>query len=228
MMKDKPSSRGDDASNEVSDLTYRLREGFTVRVKSLSAYQRTRHKGEQFVQMSESQMELLTGFELHQRVIHETVLKAQRYVWIATANLKDMHILNSRGFRPVLEAFDKMAEQGVTFRIVHSDLPSRLFRRTLERFPQLTGRSLELQICPRSHWKMVIVDGLNVYFGSANFTGAGLGAKSEQKRNLELGVLSNDPKWVDELRVLFDSFWMGMYCERCALRKQCPDPIETR
>jgi phosphatidylserine/phosphatidylglycerophosphate/cardiolipin synthase-like enzyme len=173
-------------------------------------------------------MELLTGFELHQRVIRETVLKAQRYVWIATANLKDMHILSSRGFRPVLEAFDEMAEQGVTFRIVHSDLPSRLFRRTLGRFPQLTEGSLELQICPRCHWKMVIVDGVSAYFGSANFTGAGLGAKKENKRNLELGVFSTDPKWVNRLQGLFDSFWVGTHCERCALRKQCPDPIKTR
>lgn len=172
-------------------------------------------------------MELLTDLELHQRVIHEAVLKAQKYVWIATANLKDMHVLKSRGIQPVLEVFDQMAEEGVTFRIVHSDLPSRSFRQTLERFPRLTAGSLELQICPRSHWKMVIVDGLSVYFGSANFTGAGLGAKNEHKRNLELGIFSTDPKWVNRLRALFDSFWMGMYCERCAHRKRCPDPIKT-
>ena len=36
---------------------------------------------------------------------------------------------------------------------------------------------MELQICPRCHWKMVIVDGRLGYTGSANFTGAGLGAK---------------------------------------------------
>ncbi len=177
--------------------------------------------------MSHPEMELLTGLELHQRVIQDAVLQAQKYVWIATANLKDMHILKPRGFRPVLEEFDQMAKGGVTFRIVHSDLPSRSFRQTLERFPRLTAGALEFQICPRSHWKMVIVDGLSVYFGSANFTGAGLGAKNENKRNLELGVLSTDPKWVNRLQGLFDSFWVGTYCERCALRKQCPDPIKT-
>jgi phosphatidylserine/phosphatidylglycerophosphate/cardiolipin synthase-like enzyme len=177
--------------------------------------------------MREPEIELLTGLDLHQRVIHEAVLKAHEYVWIATANLKDMHILQSRRFRPILEVFNQMAEKGVTFRIVHSDLPSRPFRNTLERFPQLTAGALELQICPRSHWKMVIVDGLSVYLGSANFTGAGLGVKNEHRRNLELGVFSTDPMWVNRLQRLFDSFWMGAYCERCGLRKQCPDPIKT-
>ncbi|UCG12751.1 MAG: phospholipase D family protein, partial [Deltaproteobacteria bacterium] len=177
--------------------------------------------------MTQSDTELLFGLHLHQRVIQDTVLGAQEYVWIATANLKDMHVPIKGGFRPVLEVFDQMAERGVTFRIVHSDLPSRPFRKTLERFPRLIAGALELQICPRSHWKMVIVDGRSTYFGSANFTGAGLGARKEDKRNLELGVLSFDLDWVRKIQSLFDSFWMGLYCEACALRRQCPDPIET-
>lgn len=176
--------------------------------------------------MMQGGTELLTGLELHHRVIQEAVLGAQRYVWIATANLKDMHIPVSRGFRPILEVFNAMAKEGVTFRIVHSDLPSRSFRKTLERFPGLTGGAMELQICPRSHWKIVIIDGLSVYLGSANFTGAGLGAKNQNKRNLELGVFSTDLVWVKQLQTLFDSFWIGAYCAPCAMRGQCPDPIQ--
>ena len=94
-------------------------------------------------------IELITGFQLHQHVIQEAVLCAEQYIWIATANLKDMHIQMGRGFKPILEAFDRMAGRGVSFRIVHSDLPSLPFRATLERYNRLTSGALELQICQR-------------------------------------------------------------------------------
>jgi phosphatidylserine/phosphatidylglycerophosphate/cardiolipin synthase-like enzyme len=74
---------------------------------------------------------------------------------------------------------------------------------------------------------MVIVDGRFAYLGSANFTGAGLGAKNEQRRNLELGVTSHDSTLVLRLMDLFDTFWMGTYCLDCAWRKTCPDPIKA-
>jgi len=173
------------------------------------------------------EIEVLTGQELYRQVVQDAILAAGDYVWIATANLKDMHIPKARGYRPILEAFDGMAAQGVTFRIIHSDLPSRPFRNTLDRFPRLIQESLELQICQRSHWKMVIVDGRFAYLGSANFTGAGLGARGELKRNLELGISSSDPELVSRLMDLFDTFWIGTYCMDCAWRKNCPDPIET-
>ena len=37
-------------------------------------------------------IELLTNTQLHTRVIKDAVLNANRFVWIGTANLKDMHI----------------------------------------------------------------------------------------------------------------------------------------
>jgi phosphatidylserine/phosphatidylglycerophosphate/cardiolipin synthase-like enzyme len=170
-------------------------------------------------------LELLTGPGMHTRVILDAVLQAERYVWIATANLKDMHVEMATGYRPILEVFDGLAIRGVTFRIVHCDLPSRPFRNTLERFPRLTSGALELQVCPRSHWKLVLVDGKAAYFGSANLTGAGLGAKKENRRNLEIGAFTRDPGWVLQLSDLFDAFWMGAHCPACAYRKRCPDPI---
>ena len=172
-------------------------------------------------------IDLLTGTELHQQVIQKAILNADKYVWIATANLKDMHIPMARGYRPILEAFDDMAWKGISFRIIHSDLPSRPFRKTLDRFPRLIEGALELQICQRSHWKMVIVDGRFIYLGSANFTGSGLGAKSEFKRNLELGITSYDPMLVSRVMDLYDTFWIGTYCSDCAWRKDCADPINT-
>ncbi len=172
------------------------------------------------------EIELLSGEALHRRVVQEALLGARRRVWIATANLKDMQLAMPGGrYQPILQAFDRMAADGVAFRVVHADLPSRPFRRTLERFPRLTGGGLELQVCPRSHWKMVLVDGRAAYCGSANFTGAGLGARHERRRNLEVGVFSRDPALVRPLEELYDAFWRGEHCPRCAFRRRCPDPI---
>jgi hypothetical protein len=173
--------------------------------------------------------ELVSGKALHQRVIVDGLLTAKSHVWIATADLKDMHVAGRQGkrtrFVPILEEFDRMAALGVTFRIVHGSLPSRPFRETLESYPRLTAGALELQICPRSHWKIMIVDHRLAYCGSANFTGAGLGARSEHKRNLEIGTVSTDPAWIESLSAQFDAFWIGQHCELCRLRERCPDPI---
>lgn len=172
-------------------------------------------------------IELVSGGALHRRVIEESVLRAADRVWIATADLKDMHLRTVRGYVPILEVFNRLATDGVGFRVIHASEPSKPFRDTLDRYPQLTGGAMELQICSRSHWKMVLVDGGFAYFGSANFTGAGLGVKSPERRNLEIGAVSRDPGVVGELEALFDRFWMGQYCQRCAFRDRCPDPIES-
>jgi phosphatidylserine/phosphatidylglycerophosphate/cardiolipin synthase-like enzyme len=168
---------------------------------------------------------LLSGTDLHREVVESRLLRARSHVWIATADLKDMHVRRGRRFSPILAVFEEMAHAGVTFRIVHSALPSRPFRATLERQPRLAAGALELQVCPRSHWKMVIVDGEFVYCGSANFTGAGLGARSADKRNLEVGIVSDDPAWVGTLVQAFDRFWIGEHCDGCRVRARCPDPI---
>ena len=170
-------------------------------------------------------IQLLTGSELHQVVIQDYLLNANSYVWIATADLKDMHVRCGKKYKPVLQVFDSMAASGVAFRIVHSALPSKFFRRTLEEYPRLSGGGVELQICPRSHMKLILVDGIFGYCGSANFTGAGLGAKSENKRNLEVGVVSTAPTWVGKLESVFDRFWIGVHCDECRLRESCPDPV---
>lgn len=171
-------------------------------------------------------VELIFHETLHQRVVLDTVLEARRYVWIATANLKDMHIALARGkYRPILESFDALAGEGVTFRIIHSNVPSRPFRATISKFKRLSGGAMEHQLCSRSHWKMIIVDGRAAYAGSANFTGAGLGVKAPFRRNLEVGFLSRDPAFVRPLFEAFDRFWMGADCPACAFRKTCPSPI---
>ena len=171
--------------------------------------------------------ELIEGVALHEQVVLGAVCGAKQFVWIATADLKDMHVKRGKRYEPILEHFAELAQRGVRFRIIHSKLPTGPFRATLAGLPALLRDALELQICPRSHWKVVIVDGLFAYTGSANFTGAGLGGKHPDRRNFELGMVGREPEFVSSLMQKFDQFWMGTHCLTCRLRARCPDPIEA-
>ena len=84
---------------------------------------------------------------------------------------------------------------------------------------------LELKICPRVHFKAVVVDGAWAYLGSANLTGAGLGAKGEDTRNFELGFVTEDFDTIDRVTALYEAVWSGAECRGCRLRAVCPDPI---
>ena len=73
--------------------------------------------------------------------------------------------------------------------------------------------------------KCVIVDGTRAFLGSANLTGAGLGAKNENRRNFESGILSDESEIVAGVMEQFDEIWMGAKCDACQRRAYCADPI---
>jgi phosphatidylserine/phosphatidylglycerophosphate/cardiolipin synthase-like enzyme len=168
---------------------------------------------------------LLQGSELYREVILDKLAHARESVLIATANLKDMHIERGGRFASVLALFSELAARGVELRILHAELPSRPFRASFEKRRRLTSGGLTLKICPRVHFKAVLVDRAWVYLGSANLTGAGLGAKGEGRRNFELGLCTEDFETVDRVQALFESVWTGVECSACRLRRICPDPI---
>jgi phosphatidylserine/phosphatidylglycerophosphate/cardiolipin synthase-like enzyme len=84
---------------------------------------------------------------------------------------------------------------------------------------------MDLKICPRVHFKCVLVDGAWLYLGSANLTGAGLGAKHDDNRNFEVGFVTEDFDTIDQVSALFSRVWEGRACRTCRLYAQCPDPI---
>jgi phosphatidylserine/phosphatidylglycerophosphate/cardiolipin synthase-like enzyme len=164
--------------------------------------------------------ELLSGSELYREVILDKLRHARESAWIATANLKDMHVEGVS----VVQVFAGLAARGVELRVLHAELPSRPFRASFEKRRKLQ-QSMELKICPRVHFKAVLIDSAWAYLGSANFTGAGLGAKAEGRRNFELGFCTEDYDTVDRARALFEAVWSGAECAACRLRRVCPDPI---
>jgi phosphatidylserine/phosphatidylglycerophosphate/cardiolipin synthase-like enzyme len=186
-------------------------------------------------------LELVGGRGHYERVVR-AVMEARRSVWIATANLKELMVEDARAvpgrrrtvrtagrgarsYRSILEVFDELAGRAVELRILHATPPSRPFRATLSGRPRLL-RALALRACPRVHFKLVVVDGAFVYVGSANWTGAGLGAKGTGRRNFELGFAGSDDALLDRVQETFDFVWRGSACKGCKLRDVCPAPLD--
>src|SRR6059058_1951942 len=165
--------------------------------------------------------ELLSGSELYREVVLGKLAHARESVFIATANVKDMHVEG----RSITALFSALAARGVELRILHAELPSRPFRRSFDRRRSLVSGGLDLKVCPRVHFKAVVVDGAWAYLGSANLTGAGLGAKGEDTRNFELGFVTEDFDVIDRVTALYEAVWSGAECRGCRLRQLCPDPI---
>lgn len=84
---------------------------------------------------------------------------------------------------------------------------------------------MERVLCPRVHFKMLVFDGKEVYIGSANLTGAGIGMKAETTRNFEAGILTDDTEIVKQAMNQFDEVWMGKFCKTCKRRDFCLDSI---
>jgi phosphatidylserine/phosphatidylglycerophosphate/cardiolipin synthase-like enzyme len=166
--------------------------------------------------------EFISDKAIYDRVTQEMVHAAEQYVWIATADIKDLHVKRGRQMVPFLHVLSDLIEKGISVRLLHAKEPGPRFRKDFDRFPLLV-EGLERMLCPRVHFKSVIVDGKSAYTGSANLTGAGMGAKSERRRNFESGILTDDPAIVNSIMNQFDQVWIGGHCEPCGRKKYCPD-----
>jgi phosphatidylserine/phosphatidylglycerophosphate/cardiolipin synthase-like enzyme len=173
-----------------------------------------------------SQTRLVLNEATYQLVLKELVMEARRLLWIVTADIKDLYIEDGRDFVPFLKVLADKLREGVEIRLVHAKEPGPRFREDFDRFPELVeAEGFERILCPRMHIKCVIADGRKAYVGSANLTGAGMGAKSPHRRNFEAGVVTEDRETIGELMTFLDAFYLGDYCVKCQRREVCPDPI---
>ncbi|NJK95138.1 MAG: phospholipase [Bacteroidales bacterium] len=165
----------------------------------------------------------ITNEQLYQQVI-EPVAKAQSFVWIGTADIKDLHVNHKGTVQSFLAVLDKLARKKIAIRLLHAKEPGPNFKNSFEKYPIL-WKNLEMQLCPRVHFKHIIIDGKFAYTGSANLTGAGLGMKGEHTRNFESGFITDDPSIIEAIMNQFDEVWIGKHCKSCKRREFCPDPI---
>jgi phosphatidylserine/phosphatidylglycerophosphate/cardiolipin synthase-like enzyme len=160
----------------------------------------------------------------HYSEVLARVPKVKRSIWIGTADIKDLYVDKGKEKKPFLALIAQLIKRGVEVRLIHAKEPGENFREDFDRYPVLFDH-LERVLCPRVHFKTLVFDCKEVYIGSANLTGAGIGMKSEDKRNFEAGILTDDPAIVEQAMNQIDDVWIGRHCKTCKRREFCADPV---
>ena len=160
----------------------------------------------------------------HYDIVLNLAIRAKRSLWIGTADIKDLYVVQGQVEKPFLELLSDLIGKGVEVRLIHAKEPGPNFRKDFDLYPSLWN-GMERALCPRVHFKMLIFDMEAVYIGSANLTGAAFGMKSERNRNFEAGFFIDEMELVNEAVQQFDEVWMGMYCKKCGRKDVCKDRI---
>lgn len=164
--------------------------------------------------------------EAHYTEVVERIRNVRQYLWIGTADIKDLYVKDCSGSMPLLKVLEDLIHRGIEVRLLHAKEPGPNFRDDFDKYPLLWSR-LERRLCPRVHFKMLIFDCEVAYIGSANLTGAGIGMKGATTRNFEAGILTDDPALVDAAADQFDAVWHGLHCGKCRRKMYCNDKIEV-
>lgn len=169
--------------------------------------------------------QLVSGSEHFHKIVLEGICKAKIGVDIMTADFKAMLVPDgvTRRARSIVEIFRGLARKGVEIRLLHAGVPSSAALQELKReLPE----GMMIRRCPRLHSKAVIVDSKQMYLGSANLTGAGLGAKGDTRRNFEMGIWTDSNALIDGVMEEFNALWEGRHCSGCGRKDVCPVPLE--
>jgi phosphatidylserine/phosphatidylglycerophosphate/cardiolipin synthase-like enzyme len=169
---------------------------------------------------------LVVDAEHFHRIVRDGILRAKVSIDVMTADFKAMLVpdgAHARRARSIVEVFGALAGKGVEIRLLHAGVPSSAALRELR---GALPRGLTIRRCPRLHAKAVIIDCARMYLGSANLTGAGLGAKSDGRRNFELGLWTESPALIDAVQDQFNALWEGHRCTSCRRKDVCPVPLE--
>ncbi len=163
--------------------------------------------------------------EQHYTKVLQQALAVKRELWIGTADIKDLFIMDGNKSIPFLGLLSKLVSRKVNVRLIHAKEPGPLFRKDFDKYANL-AKGLERAICPRVHFKLFIFDLQTVYIGSANLTGAGIGMKSPNRRNFEAGILTNHPEIIENAITQFDTVWQGAFCKTCDRKEFCGDRLD--
>ena len=156
--------------------------------------------------------------EQHKSLITDGLLLAKREVLLSSAIIKDFLVLIDENKRPIKfsDLVRMLVNKGVMFKIITTPKMKTFY--FFQNLADINTHNIEFKFCARMHMKLLIVDSLFAYIGSANFTGAGLGMKGENRRNFEAGVMITNKKEINRLRANFNDIWIGKKCVNCKLR----------
>ena len=171
--------------------------------------------------------ELVVDQQHYHRIVRDGILRAGVSLDVMTADFKAMLVPAAGSGRreapSIVEVFRRLAARGVEIRLLHAGTPSSAALRELKR---ALPAGLTIRRCPRLHAKAVVVDCRAMYLGSANLTGAGLGAKADGRRNFEMGLWTESQELIDAVLDQFNALWEGRQCATCRRKDVCPVPLE--
>lgn len=160
----------------------------------------------------------------HYSLVLAKAMSVRKSLWIGTADIKDLYVKSGSTAIPFLKILSDLIKRGIEVRLIHAKEPGPNFREDFDKYPNLFG-GLERVLCPRVHFKLMIFDMETAYIGSANLTGAGMGMKTDTKRNFEAGILTSELNLVDSALGQFAKVWDGEHCKACKRKSFCIDRI---
>jgi phosphatidylserine/phosphatidylglycerophosphate/cardiolipin synthase-like enzyme len=183
------------------------------------------HALSQLTRSATGEARLVADGEHFSQVVRNGICAAKTSIDILTADFKAMLVpeVHTRRAHSIVEIFRRLAGRGVEIRLLHAGTPSSAAMRELKR---ALPNNLTIRRCPRLHAKTTIIDSQAMYLGSANLTGAGLGAKGDEKRNFELGIWTESPTLIEPVLDHFNALWEGQRCKSCRRKDVCPVPLE--
>ena len=105
-----------------------------------------------------------------------------------------------------LDIIASLLKKGVEVRLIHAKEPGTAWREDHEKHPILYD-GMERVLCPRVHFKLIIIDTTIAYVGSANLTGAGMGMKSSRKRNFAARPLPSTSRFAPSCSLATSTDW---------------------
>ena len=116
------------------------------------------HKKEVYLSGTKQMMDMDTEYIAdggHYTEVLSLIAGIKQSLWIATADIKDLHIMKGSVSVPFLGELAALVQRGVSVRLMHAKEPGPIFREEFDRYPVLfTG--MERVLCPRIHFKMMI------------------------------------------------------------------------
>ncbi|MFC1504618.1 phospholipase, partial [Spirochaetota bacterium] len=102
-----------------------------------------------------SQTEFITDREIYEKVILDRVPQVKDFLWIATADIKDLYIERGRKMIPFLALISELIDRNVSVRLIHAKEPGPAFRTDFDKYTNLI-EGLERILCPRVHLKCIV------------------------------------------------------------------------
>jgi len=78
--------------------------------------------------------QLLLNRDIYTEFVQTKIPAARKFLWLMTADIKDLHVETDSGFEPFLGVLAQLVEQGVAVRLMHAKEPGPRFREDFDNY----------------------------------------------------------------------------------------------